>query len=417
MDATTPFRRALLRRFLSAAGLTALAMPSAGLVGCGGTAVVEQGGAGGAGGAGSTTSVTSSDASSVSSSADSSASSSVNSSTAVSSTVSTNASSGTGQVTEVRCVPPDANGTCPSGDAALPYINQFDCVDPDYMWTTSVVSGPWQDEGGQCCYEVTMDFCGVGRPLRLNGAPVLAKSQQGGRWGANDVRPRVTGLSPEARQSLAATWERDGALEHASVAAFARFSLELLALGAPADLVTSAHEAALDEVRHARDAFALASAYRGEGVEPGPLPLGDSLPLARSLAELARAAVSEGIVGETIASLLAAEEAALTDDPAVRAVLATVASDEARHAELAVRAVAWALRTGGADVRSAVAEAFEAVLSGSAKVPVAPGRLPTSTLEHVARRAVVEVLAPCATGLLGLGAKPAAVEAERVISS
>lgn len=416
MDVTTPFRRALLRRFLSAAGLTALAMPAAGLVGCGGTAVVESGGAGGAGGAGSTTST--SNASGTSSSADSSVSSSVSSATAVSSTVSTtNASSSTGQTSQIRCVPPDADGTCPAGDAALPYINQFDCTDPDYMWTTSVISGPWQDENGQCCYEVTMDFCGVGRPLRLNGAPVLARAQRGGRWGANDVRPRVSGLSHEARQSLAATWERDGALEHASVAAFARFSLELLALGAPAELVTSAHEAALDEVRHARDAFALASAYRGEAVEPGPLPLGDSLPLTRSLAELARAAVTEGIVGETIASLLAAEEAAISDDPAVRDVLAQVASDEARHAELAVRAVAWALRTGGEDVRAAVAEAFEAVLSGNAKVPVAPGRLPTSVLEQVARRGVAEVLAPCAKGLLGLGAKASAASAEVVISS
>lgn len=399
MESTTLFRRALLRRFLSVAGVSAMALPAASLVACGGTAVVEHGGAGGAGGAGSTTA---SSGSTVSSTGDTTVSSTaVTATSTVTTTVSSTVSTGTGGDTKIRCVPPEADGTCPSGDAALPYLNQYDCVDPDYEWTTGVVDGPWSDANGQCCYEVTVDYCGVGRPLRIDGAPVVGKPRRGSRWGTEDLCPRVEGLSMEERQSLAATWERDGALEHASVAAFARFSLELLALGAPADLVTLAHEAALDEIRHAEAAFALASAYRGAPVEPGPLPLGATLPITQSLAELARATVTEGVVGETIASLLAAEEAAATTDPALRAVLETIAADEARHAELAVRAVAWALRTGGAPVRAAVAEAFSAVLSGASRVPVSPGRLPTETLELVARKAVHEVLAPTANALLG----------------
>jgi hypothetical protein len=47
--------------------------------------------------------------------------------------------------------------------------------------------------------------------------------------------------------------------------------LELLALGAPAELVEKAHVAALDEIEHARICFALASAYGGERYGPGPL--------------------------------------------------------------------------------------------------------------------------------------------------
>jgi hypothetical protein len=49
-------------------------------------------------------------------------------------------------------------------------------------------------------------------------------------------------------------------MEHASVAAFARFTLDLLALGAPADLVQSAQQALGDEIAHAELCFGLAGA-------------------------------------------------------------------------------------------------------------------------------------------------------------
>jgi hypothetical protein len=47
--------------------------------------------------------------------------------------------------------------------------------------------------------------------------------------------------------------------------------LHLAALGAPASLVELAHLAALDEIRHARRCFALASAYAGRVWTPGPI--------------------------------------------------------------------------------------------------------------------------------------------------
>lgn len=69
-------------------------------------------------------------------------------------------------------------------------------------------------------------------------------------------------------------WTRVGLMEHASVAAFSRFSLQLMALGAPSDLLQKSHEAAADEIRHARDAFALAGHYAGRPVGPGVMPMG-----------------------------------------------------------------------------------------------------------------------------------------------
>src|SRR5262249_45609125 len=120
----------------------------------------------------------------------------------------------------------------------------------------------------------------------------------------------VEGLSAAERAALAAAWARDALLEHASGASFARFSLALLAGGAPADLVALAHEAALDEIEHARLCFALASRYAGEEIAPGPFPLGGEVAVGGSLREIAVSTVREGCIGETMAAVIAAEQLA-----------------------------------------------------------------------------------------------------------
>src|SRR6185437_5274489 len=128
---------------------------------------------------------------------------------------------------------------------------------------------------------------------------------------------------------LAEAWTADALLEHASVASFARASLSLLAAGAPADLLTRTHEAALDEIRHAELCFALARAYAGHDVAPGPFPLGGNVRVAATLAEIATSAAREGCIGETIAAAVAAEQLARATDPAVREALSQIAADEA----------------------------------------------------------------------------------------
>jgi hypothetical protein len=87
-------------------------------------------------------------------------------------------------------------------------------------------------------------------------------------WRAG-IAPTDIAISADVRARLAAEWERIGLLEHASIAAFARFALQLLALGAPRDLVEDAQRAMADETRHAELAFALASAYGGAARGPG----------------------------------------------------------------------------------------------------------------------------------------------------
>ena len=206
--------------------------------------------------------------------------------------------------------------------------------------------------GGQCCYSICRTpIPPCGRPLVVEGAPIIAASTPRADWSLT-AEPR--GQDAE----LAAAWLADAALEHASIASFARFALELLAVGAPAELVADAHRAALDEVEHARLAYGLAAAY-GAAAGPGPLALA-RLEVRSDLAAIAASAVAEGCVAETFAAVGARVALAECTDPGVIAVLRRVADDELRHAELAFRFVAWAARTGGPSVASAVARALDA---------------------------------------------------------
>ena len=216
---------------------------------------------------------------------------------------------------------------------------------------------------------VELTTCGPGGRPYVNGdraqvAPVERGAGSRG-WSAGG-RPCVDGLTALERASLAAAWTAAASFEHASVASFARASLDLLAVGAPADLVVLAHEAALDEIRHAQLCFALAAAYAGEEIAPGSFPLGGEVRTGEGLAAVAVSAAIEGCVGETVAAVVAAEQLARATDPAVRAALAAIAADEARHAELAWRTVAWAISAGGSEVRAAVEHALRGVLDRDA---------------------------------------------------
>jgi hypothetical protein len=238
------------------------------------------------------------------------------------------------------------------------------------------LTGPGGYANGECCYPATT-MCCSGRPFLADGRVRTAATRRGAGRGAAagwtaPLRPRVESLDLSTRAFLADAWLGDALLEHASVASFARFALELLAVGAPSDLVDAAHAAARDEVAHARACFALASAYAGAELAPARFDFGGKVEVSSDLAAIAASAVKEGCVGETLAAMQAAEQLAAATDPAVREALAVIAADEARHAELAYRFVAWAIETGGESVRLAVAGAFVAALVA----PVAPAAVP-----------------------------------------
>lgn len=143
---------------------------------------------------------------------------------------------------------------------------------------------------------------------------------------------------------LARSWADDALAEHASIAEFGRVALQLLALGAPPALIADTHRAALDEVEHARCSFAIAARLGGEPLGPGPL---DAALAPLEPAALTAATVAGGCLGETAAAVIAAVERDACEVPAIRAVLARIATDEARHASLAWRTAAWLIDACG----------------------------------------------------------------------
>jgi hypothetical protein len=257
-----------------------------------------------------------------------------------------------------------------------------------------------------CCYTWFIP-CPGGRPLIANEQPIVASPRAGNDWSRKEhAIPQH--LAAEERERAREAWLRDALSEHAAIASFARTTLELLAVGAPPDLVMDSQRAGMDEVRHAERCFEMVRAYGGAGVSPGPLPM--TLPREASVARLARDTFIEGCVGETV-SALAATRAADECSGAARSTWNMLASDETRHAALAWRTLAWALREGGPSVGGevlALAERMQRELLAEAEAQantpdadvVTHGRLSRRALSAVHRDAWRELILPTLRALV-----------------
>jgi hypothetical protein len=249
--------------------------------------------------------------------------------------------------------------------------------------------------------------CQIGRPLLAGHTLLFAPAARRADWIAPLPCPEVDALSPELRAALAAHFTAMAAMEHASIGSFARASLELLALGAPPDLLRATHAAATDEILHAELSFALATAYAGEPRGPGSLPIDGVAPATEARA-IAVALVREACVGETVAAAEALALSTMVVDPALVAVYRKVAEDEARHAELGFRTLAWMLERSPA-LLPAVEDAFSAAIGamngegliGSSVVSADHGLLSPASLAALRRKAVNDVVQPCRHAVLG----------------
>ena len=203
-------------------------------------------------------------------------------------------------------------------------------------------------------------------------------------------------------------------MEHASIAAFARFALELLSLGAPGSALVETSAAIADETAHAHAAFRLASAYAGREIGPLALSVEGALDAgATSDRAVFATLVREGCVGETVAAIEATAALQNAEDSAVRDVLARIAGDETRHAALAWRTASWLVARGDAAFRDwakqeldvAIAERNEVALAASsdstdvARDARAHGLLSAREAGELARAAIRGAIAPCATAM------------------
>ena len=253
-----------------------------------------------------------------------------------------------------RCVP----STCEDDADCKGELCQFSQSE-GYDCGAEVVNGACTTPGDVCetdppCVDTPCAFvddkwqCSLvacGRPFVVDSVAVTAPICEREDWGA--VMARVA-VADELRPALAQAWMEIAAAEHASVASFARFILQLLAVGAPPTLVLAGQQALADEVEHARVAFALASQFAGRGVGPGPLPHASAAG-AMELDTIVAAVIEEACVGETLSALEVREAAARAVDPGLRRVLGKIAADEQRHAELGWRFVQWALAGASAE--------------------------------------------------------------------
>lgn len=246
--------------------------------------------------------------------------------------------------------------------------------------------------------------CDCGRPFYVEGeartAPAVARDD----WASALVPAPVDELT---RRRLAAHWEEIARFEHASVASFARFCLQLLHLGAPPELLADNQRAMADEVEHARIAFGLASAYGGTRVGPGRLDVDTSLAGGLDPRAIVEGLVVEACVGETLAAIEAQEAAHWAMDPTVADALGRIASDELRHARLGWRSLRWILEGADETLRAYALTVLEAAIRAVAITP-AQG-VPTSLRRHgvlddalrreVRAKALESLVIPCLAGL------------------
>lgn len=209
--------------------------------------------------------------------------------------------------------------------------------------------------GAMAALIATMGFS-RGRQLRRFGKVLLPDVEPGDTW--NDL-PSEVEVPAELRVPLAAQWRENGRTEHASVAAFARLTLDLMALGAPPRLLQDAQRDAQDEIRHAELCFSLARGLDGKAERPAAFPQASrARTLSRirtlALAQLAVNSLVDGALHEGVSARIIAKLAQRCEQPQVRGVLKTLAADEGRHCAHGWDVVEWCLDEGGAPVAHAL---------------------------------------------------------------
>lgn len=298
------------------------------------------------------------------------------------------------------CVQADcqSNDDCASGQCGISAWNdgcgvetRAGCRSPDDQCRSSQDCGDVEqcayspDEGWRC---VTAG-CAIGRPL----------IDPDGSWRSAALCRRDDWLAPVERLApdpdAAAYWVEVAALEHASVASFARFTLQLMALGAPADLVADTQRASADEVEHARLAYGLASALADEELGPGPLTL-DTMALDTDPLTVLKGLIEEACINETLGAIEARFAADACDVPQIAGVLRRIAEDELRHAQLAWRSLQW-LMAEHPELRDAATTIYArcaAQAQTRANAPAPHPYLSATELGELHRSALREVIAP-----------------------
>ncbi len=308
------------------------------------------------------------------------------------------------------CFPsPDGDASCESTHTDACILDAYSCG--LQMGGDAITCGPLPNAMGRCCYVVAGN-CPVGRPFTVGGVARVAHMQQGASDWCGGAIVHASSLNPSDRAALADYYLEQARREHASVASFSRFVLQLLSLGAPADLIGAAQKATQEELAHAQICLALARDYGQREWRPLALDVRDALGDC-DLHAVVISAVVEGCIAETVAAQLAQQASERVRDRALAASLTRIATEEAEHALLAWRAVGWMLAQAPQDaaLRTRVREAFESAadhvglgpttdLPARRSVLIEHGYVPVQERRRLAHTVLREVIEPSARMLL-----------------
>jgi len=175
-------------------------------------------------------------------------------------------------------------------------------------------------------------------------------------------------LDPAVRAELARIWGERIPTEYRSITGFSTLSFDLIAAGAPVDLVAVCHRVCIDELRHTELAVKMVEIYGGRlpalPREISSLPADESL---TAVAQACRSAILLSCLGETFActELDMLRERAV--DPVVRGVLRVFLADEIVHARIGWAYLAHAFKTADETTRRTVGDAIPSYVAGIAR--------------------------------------------------
>ena len=153
--------------------------------------------------------------------------------------------------------------------------------------------------------------------------------------------------------------------EHASVASFARHTLQLLTMGAPAELLTASQKASIDEIKHAKMCYGLAGNFLRSRVEAGVLDVEKSLEFSTHK-DIIQSVITEGCIGETLSAIQMKVGSHSAKQSVVKQILEEIAIDESKHAQLAWNTIQWAFKRYP-ELQSFIKDTFNNILEKDLK--------------------------------------------------
>ena len=325
------------------------------------------------------------------------------------------------------CITVDEDSECPSPEEITEkYLPESpECESLRYLEATELSStsdfpyDPWEGniydtgetdpDGDTCCYKTTYREkiyskpCAIGRPFVQRDQTILASlnSQVTSSWQRN---PQKIVHPDTLQRSIAGQFYLEVArYEHASIASFNRFALELIKFGAPAELLQQAQMAAMDEIRHAQSAFAIANELLSENFQPNQMPIEGSL--SPNLVSFAAAVLEEAAIQETLAVLLAAEQARVSQEPMITQYLLEVVAEESRHSELAWATLRWCIEKGGDPIIALLKERTTRPIEVSTdnyplQAILALGLPDRESVQRIVQKGIQQVILPSLQSLL-----------------